>query len=92
MSGYAGTQSLRVTRLLCWRDPAAPCDHADLMRLLFIGDIVGRPGRDLVHRGLPAIVDEHRIDLVIVNAENAAAGLGINAPKIGDQILDLTWT
>ena len=57
------------------------------MRLLFIGDIVGRPGRDLVHRGLPALVDEHRIDLVIANAENAAAGFGITR-EIGDQILD----
>ena len=56
------------------------------MRLLFIGDIVGRPGRDLVHRGLPALVDEHRIDLVIANAENAAAGFGITR-EIGDQIL-----
>jgi metallophosphoesterase (TIGR00282 family) len=56
------------------------------MRLLFIGDIVGRPGRDLVQRGLPALVDEHRIDLVIANAENAAAGFGITR-EIGDQIL-----
>jgi metallophosphoesterase (TIGR00282 family) len=56
------------------------------MRLLFIGDIVGRPGRDLVQRGLPALVDAHRIDLVIANAENAAAGFGITR-EIGDQIL-----
>jgi hypothetical protein len=56
------------------------------MRLLFIGDIVGRPGRDLVQRGLRALVDEHRIDLVIANAENAAAGFGITR-EIGDQIL-----
>src|SRR5665213_992191 len=56
------------------------------MRLLFIGDIVGRPGRDLVQRGLAALVDEHRIDLVIANAENAAAGFGITR-EIGDQIL-----
>jgi metallophosphoesterase (TIGR00282 family) len=56
------------------------------MRLLFIGDIVGRPGRDLVQRGLGALVDEHRIDLVIANAENAAAGFGITR-EIGDQIL-----
>jgi len=56
------------------------------MRLLFIGDIVGRPGRDLVQRGLPALVDAHRVDLVIANAENAAAGFGITR-EIGDQIL-----
>ncbi len=56
------------------------------MRLLFIGDVVGRPGRDLVQRGLPALVDAHRVDLVIANAENAAAGFGITR-EIGDQIL-----
>ena len=57
------------------------------MRLLFIGDIVGRPGRDLVRRGLPAIVEHHAIDLVIANAENAAAGFGITR-EIGDQLLE----
>jgi len=55
-------------------------------RILFIGDIVGRPGRDLVRRGLAALVDHHRIDIVIANAENAAAGFGITR-EIGDQIL-----
>ena len=56
------------------------------MRILFIGDIFGRPGRELVRRGLAAIVDEHQIDLVIANAENAAAGFGITR-EIGDQLL-----
>jgi metallophosphoesterase (TIGR00282 family) len=53
---------------------------------LFIGDIVGRPGRELVRRGLAALVDHHQIDIVIANAENAAAGFGITR-EIGDQIL-----
>jgi 2',3'-cyclic-nucleotide 2'-phosphodiesterase len=57
------------------------------MRLLFIGDIVGRPGRELVRHGLSAIVDEHQVDLVIANAENAAAGFGITR-EIGDQLLE----
>lgn len=57
------------------------------MRILFIGDIVGRPGRDLVRQGLAALVDHHAIDLVIANAENAAAGFGITR-EIGDQLLD----
>ena len=57
------------------------------MRILFIGDIVGRPGRDLVKRGLTAIVDHHTIDVVIANAENSAAGFGITR-EIGDQLLD----
>ena len=57
------------------------------MRILFIGDIVGRPGRDMVRHGLAAIVDHHAVDLVIANAENAAAGFGITR-EIGDQLLD----
>lgn len=58
-----------------------------MIRLLFIGDIVGRPGRDLVHRGLAGLVEYHRVDLVIANAENAAAGFGITR-EIGDQLLE----
>jgi 2',3'-cyclic-nucleotide 2'-phosphodiesterase len=57
------------------------------VRLLFIGDIVGRPGRELVRQGLQAIVEHHQIDLVIANAENSAAGFGITR-EIGDQLLD----
>jgi metallophosphoesterase (TIGR00282 family) len=56
------------------------------MRILLIGDIVGKPGRDLVRRGLPSLVDHHQIDIVIANAENAAAGFGITR-EIGDQLL-----
>src|SRR5882762_2317515 len=59
-----------------------------MIRLLFIGDIVGRPGRDLVRQGLRGLVDFHRIDLVIANAENSAAGFGITR-EIGDELLDL---
>jgi len=58
-----------------------------MIRLLFIGDIVGRPGRDLVRHGLQAIVERHQIDLVIANAENAAAGFGITR-EIGDHLLE----
>jgi metallophosphoesterase (TIGR00282 family) len=57
------------------------------MRLLFIGDIVGRPGRDLVRRGVRPLVARHGIDLVIATAENAAAGSGITR-DLGDQLLD----
>jgi len=57
------------------------------VRILFIGDIVGRPGRDLVKQGLPALVDHHGADFVIANAENAAAGFGITR-EIGEQLLD----
>jgi metallophosphoesterase (TIGR00282 family) len=47
------------------------------MNILFIGDIVGRPGRELVRRGLGPLVEHHAIDLVIANVENAAAGFGV---------------
>ena len=57
------------------------------VRILFIGDIVGRPGRELVRRGLGAVVEHHAVDLVIANVENAAAGFGITR-EIGDQLLD----
>lgn len=42
-----------------------------------MGDIVGRPGRQVVHRKLPTAIKEHRIDLVIANSENVAGGSGI---------------
>src|SRR5215210_114036 len=58
-----------------------------MTRLLFVGDIVGRPGRELIRQGLRALVDHHQIDVVIANAENAAAGFGITR-EIGDQLLE----
>jgi metallophosphoesterase (TIGR00282 family) len=57
-----------------------------MTRLLFIGDIVGRPGRELVRRGLAALVAHHQIDLVVANVENAAAGFGVT-PEIADDFL-----
>jgi metallophosphoesterase (TIGR00282 family) len=47
------------------------------MRLLFVGDIVGKPGRQILRRGLPLLVRRHRVDLVVANVENAAGGFGI---------------
>src|SRR5512132_2897754 len=58
-----------------------------MTRLLFVGDIVGRPGRELIRQGLRTLVDHHQIDVVIANAENSAAGFGITR-EIGDQLLD----
>jgi 2',3'-cyclic-nucleotide 2'-phosphodiesterase len=57
------------------------------MHILFIGDIVGRPGRDLVRLGLRPLVEHHAIDLVIANGENSAGGFGITR-EIGDDLLD----
>lgn len=47
------------------------------MKILFIGDIIGRPGRQVVREALPRLIDRHMIDLVIANGENAAAGFGL---------------
>jgi len=49
------------------------------MRFLFIGDIVGRPGRDIVTSALPGLIQECKLDLVIANGENSAHGSGITA-------------
>jgi len=54
------------------------------LKILFIGDIVGRPGRQLVRDALPRLVDQHTIDLVIANAENAAAGFGLTPDVVAE--------
>jgi len=58
------------------------------MRILFIGDIFGHPGRRVVKEALPSLVEEFAPDLVLANAENAAAGFGITPPLV-EEILDL---
>lgn len=58
------------------------------MRILFIGDIVGQPGRRMVARHLRELVAEHQADLVLANAENAAAGFGIT-PSVGEELFSL---
>jgi len=65
------------------------------MKLLFIGDIVGRPGRDLVRRHLKALTAASAVDLVIANGENAAGGAGItrdNAKEIFGAGVDVITT
>ena len=57
------------------------------MNILFVGDIVGRPGRELIRKGLRALVDRYGLDLVIANAENSAAGFGVTK-DIGDTLLE----
>ncbi len=52
------------------------------MNLLFIGDIVGRPGRAALQDWLPRLRDEFPIDIVVANAENAAGGLGATSDII----------
>ncbi|TAN44261.1 MAG: TIGR00282 family metallophosphoesterase [Nitrospirae bacterium] len=48
------------------------------MKVLFIGDIVGKSGRNTVKALLPNLVDRYKVDIVIANGENAAGGFGIN--------------
>lgn len=55
------------------------------MRLLFIGDIVGSPGREIVTSKVPELIVSHQLDLVIANAENAAGGSGLT-PQIYKQL------
>jgi metallophosphoesterase (TIGR00282 family) len=57
------------------------------MRLLFLGDIVGRPGRKAVIDRLPALRERWRLDCVVINGENAAGGFGITE-AICDEVLD----
>jgi metallophosphoesterase (TIGR00282 family) len=56
------------------------------MRILFVGDVVGRPGRDVVQRHLHRLRDELDVDFSIVNGENAADGIGIT-PRLAEQLL-----
>jgi metallophosphoesterase (TIGR00282 family) len=56
------------------------------MRILFVGDIFGKPGRDIARRAIPLLVEHHAIDLVIANVENSAAGFGVTG-DIADVIL-----
>lgn len=58
------------------------------MKILFIGDIVGEPGRRAIARTLHKVVAQHAVDLVIGNGENAAAGFGIT-PELAQELFDM---
>ncbi|MBA3727387.1 MAG: TIGR00282 family metallophosphoesterase [Armatimonadetes bacterium] len=55
------------------------------MRILFLGDIVGKTGRQAVEATLPILIEQYNPDFVLANGENAAAGLGIT-PDIADRL------
>lgn len=57
------------------------------MKILFIGDIVGEPGRKIIARQLPKLIEQHAIDVVLGNGENAAGGFGIT-PDIAQELFD----
>lgn len=54
------------------------------MRLLFLGDVVGRAGRDAVTDRLAGLVDKHRFDFVVINGENASHGRGLTEGHFAD--------
>src|SRR3954470_14320475 len=56
------------------------------MRILFVGDIFGKPGREIARRAIPALVQRDGIDFVIANVENSAAGFGVTG-DIAETIL-----
>ena len=57
------------------------------MRILFVGDVVGRSGRTVVAETLPGLIRDWKLDLVVVNGENAAGGFGITE-AIYQELLD----
>ncbi|ORJ55826.1 TIGR00282 family metallophosphoesterase [Geothermobacter hydrogeniphilus] len=58
-----------------------------VLNLLFVGDVVGRPGRRALQRLLPRLIDRHQVDLVVANGENAAAGFGLTRDTM-NELLD----
>ena len=58
------------------------------MLFLAIGDIIGRPGRQAVHKFLPGLRQQYGLDLVIANAENAAGGFGLTVSTARELLSD----
>ena len=54
------------------------------MKILFVGDVIGKPGRRALLSLLPRLVDRHRADYVIVNVENSAGGFGVTPEVLGE--------
>ena len=55
-----------------------------MMRLLFLGDIVGRMGRNAIIETLPGLIARYALDFVIINGENSAGGFGITEAILND--------
>ena len=54
------------------------------MRILFVGDVVGRSGRTVVSERLPGLIRDWKLDLVVVNGENAAGDSGLPRRSIAN--------
>lgn len=58
------------------------------MKILFVGDIFGAPGRHIVREHLPHLMATHQVDLLVINGENSAGGFGIT-PSLAEELFDL---
>jgi calcineurin-like phosphoesterase len=58
------------------------------LRILFVGDIFGRPGRTIVHERLPELQKKYDVELTVANGENAAGGFGITS-QIAEELFEL---
>ena len=61
---------------------------SDTVKIIFIGDLIGRPGRDAFKEALPGLTERYAPDVVIANGENSAGGFGIT-PAIYEELLEL---
>lgn len=84
MRGMNFPRSLKLDRIL--KDKKSQFDSIVMPKILFLGDIVGRPGRTFLIERLPALRAELGADFVIANAENSAGGAGITQ-KIASELL-----
>lgn len=58
------------------------------MNILFVGDIFGSAGRRIVHEHIGHVCEAHQVELLIINAENAAGGFGVT-PQIAEELFDI---
>ncbi|MEO6802589.1 MAG: TIGR00282 family metallophosphoesterase [Granulicella sp.] len=58
------------------------------MKILFVGDVFGAPGRHIVREHLPHVIETHQVDLLVINGENSAGGFGIT-PSLAEELFDL---
>ena len=70
-------------RLQPWLQSGIP---SSMIKIVFLGDVVGDPGRDVVRRAIPILKEQYKPDFIIVNGENSAGGRGIT-PKIAVDLM-----